>query len=1075
MGTQLFGGARRRLPVRRYDFILAILVAAAIQAPSVRGAEPQILDAFDDLSGWTAAASQGASIEIAQDRGTDGMGLRIDFDFHGGAGYVLVHKALPLALPENYAFSFDIRGEAPRNDFEFKLVDRSGKSVWWRRLRDFAFPSSWEHQVIRKPRIEFAWGPAHGGELKQVGAIEFGISAGSGGGKGSVWIDTLAFEQREPASAYNHTATVLASTSLPGHEPELILDQDPATSWHSGTVAPGQWVIIDFGKTREYGGLVIDWDESDFAIAYEVQVSDDQQSWTTAYTSTAGNGGRDYIYMPDAESRYVRLKLQQSSIGSGYGIRDVTVKPFEFSASPNQFFRTIAQEGKPGLYPKYFYDRQTYWTVVGVNGDSKEALLNEEGMLEVEKGGFSIEPFLYADGHLVGWSDVQTSQELDAGYLPIPSVIWRSDQLSLRITVFASGPAEQSVLYARYHLENAGAEFAHVALFLAIRPFQVVPPWQSLNMVGGVSLIHSITLDGRIAWVNHDKPIISLTAPERSGTSIFERGPVVDFLAGGRVPPQAESEDPFGFASGAFQYGLDLQPGGVADVDIAIPFHEVPSALAPGVTAVTGEIAGLDVQLQKTEDYWRSALDRVDYELPPAAVDISRTAKTTLAYILINRDGAAIQPGSRSYARSWIRDGALTSASLLELGFTEEVREFLRWYSGYQYHDGKIPCCVDYRGADPTPEYDSNGEFIFAVMDYYRFTRDVGFLSEMWPHVIKAVDYLERLRQQTMTDAYTNPDKQAFYGLLPESISHEGYASHPVHSYWDDFFALRGLKDAARMAVIVGDTHRAAQFAALRDAFRKDLYSSIDRVVQEHHLDYVPASADLGDFDPNATAIALIPGGEYENMPPALLEHTFDRYFDAFEKRAHGEGGWDSYTPYELRNVAALVLMGERDRAVEVLRALMADRHPTAWNEWPEIVWRDRAAPRFIGDMPHTWVGSAFLRSLRTLFAFEREADGSLVIGAGLPWEWVSSETGVSVERMPTQYGVLHLAIRSESAGSVTVRLSGDLTMPPGGIIVQPPLPEPLKSVHVNGIPIGSFGPDQALVRSFPAEVVLEY
>lgn len=53
------------------------------------------------------------------------------------------------------------------------------------------------------------------------------------------------------------------------------------------------------------------------------------------------------------------------------------------------------------------------------------------------------------------------------------------------------------------------------------------------------------------------------------------------------------------------------------------------------------------------------------------------------------------------------------------------------------------------------------------------------------------------------TAAYRMPDKLGCYGLMPESISHEGYSGNPVHSYWDDFWTLRGLKDAADMATIL--------------------------------------------------------------------------------------------------------------------------------------------------------------------------------------------------------------------------------------------------------------------------------
>ena len=55
------------------------------------------------------------------------------------------------------------------------------------------------------------------------------------------------------------------------------------------------------------------------------------------------------------------------------------------------------------------------------------------------------------------------------------------------------------------------------------------------------------------------------------------------------------------------------------------------------------------------------------------------------------------------------------------------------------------------------------------------------------------------------------------------------------------------------------------------------------------------------------------------------------------------------------------------------------------WNHWAEVVWRDPRTPRFIGDMPHTWVGSDFIRAARSLFVYEREADQALVIGAGIP------------------------------------------------------------------------------------------
>jgi hypothetical protein len=75
-------------------------------------------------------------------------------------------------------------------------------------------------------------------------------------------------------------------------------------------------------------------------------------------------------------------------------------------------------------------------------------------------------------------------------------------------------------------------------------------------------------------------------------------------------------------------------------------------------------------------------------------------------------------------------------------------------------------------------------------MEYYRYTWDVGFLREMWPYVMQTVEYIDSLRQQRLTEEFKTEPKWSFYGLMPESISHERYASQPVHSYWDDFFTL---------------------------------------------------------------------------------------------------------------------------------------------------------------------------------------------------------------------------------------------------------------------------------------------
>jgi F5/8 type C domain/Bacterial alpha-L-rhamnosidase 6 hairpin glycosidase domain len=1048
----------------RAALLLLLVVAAGRPVAATEG--ERVLDDFDDVRAWQAVTSSGASLEIASDAGHEGRGMRLDFDFHGAGGYVIARRPLQERLPENYAIHFWLRASAPVNNLEIKLVDASGQNVWWRVQRDFGFPLVWTRYTIRKSQLVFAWGPAGGVGPSELGAIEIAVSA-STGGRGSIWIDDLVLEPREPVDLGALHPAVRASS---GSAPEAVVDGDPATAWRSAAEAQPQWLELDFGREVDFGGLSIQWDDDGGASAFRVLVSDDGQSWSTAFESDWAGGARSYVPLPDEEARALRIELLRGG-AAGYGIRELRLEPYTFSDSQNEFFETVARDAPRGVYPRYLLGEQSYWTVVGVDADSHEALLDEDGRLEVDAGRFTIEPFLLAGGEWIDWADVQSSQELEDGYLPIPSVTWHRGALRLRVTAFAAGKPGASILYARYRVENAGDGPVAATLFLTLRPFQVNPPWQSLNRVGGVARIGQLARRGRSVLTERDEQVVSITPPDAFGATTFERGFLVDTLREGRVPDAASVSDPLGYASGALRYDLVLPRGGAREVWIAFPY-DGGSLAEEGVAKDPAHAAA---QLEKTTRFWRERLARIGIRLPGPGAELNDTLRANVAYILVNRNGPAIQPGPRDYARSWIRDGALISAALLEMGYADEVRDFLRWFARYQSEDGRIPCCVDARGPDPVAEHDSNGEFIYAVTEYYRYTRDRAFLEEMWPQVVKAVAYIRFLREQTMTSEYSGPDALPAFGLAPESISHEGYSSHPVHSYWDDFFLLRGLKDAEAMARELGDEEHAKSFAELRDAFRTDLYASIERAVAKHNIDFIPGSVELGDFDPTSTSIAVSPGGELPNLPPAELERTFERYFAYFLLRQTGAIEWQSYTPYELRNVVTLIRLGHKKLALQALDFFLGDQRPAGWKEWAEVVWRDPRRPAFIGDMPHAWVGAGFIRSFRSLFVYERDPDRALVIGAGLPRAWIDTPPGVAVEKLPTHYGTVSYRAERQGDGRVRFSIRGDLRDPPDQVVIESPYDEPLAGARVDGREVADFEAHRIVLSTLPSEVIFRY
>jgi len=1051
--------------MKRRSWSGVLLFAALLWMPDLAHAQERVLDDFEDITKWEVVTADGVDLHLQAGEGRNGQALRMDFDFKGSGGYAVARAPISVELAENYQFNFYIRAEAPVNTFEFKLVDPTGENVWWVNRQNFAFPSDWTRIRYRKRHIDFAWGPVGGGDMEEVGFVEFVVTA-STGGNGSVYIDDFMYTPLEPVTEYDLTPSAVASSTQSGSDPAAVFDEKPETSWHS-EVGANQQFDIDFLKNREYGGLTLDWDIDDYATAYDVQVSQDGEVWETLHSVQQGDGGRDYLYLPETEARYLRLALHESSQGQGYGLQEVTVQPLDFAASPNAFFEHIASEAPAGFHPKYFQNEQVYWTLVGVSGDDEESLMDTEGRLELKKSSFSVEPFLYVDDALITWNDVERTPSLAEDYLPIPTVSWQHEKLNLDVTAWGAGKPGASVLYARYKIRNTSDAPQQGTLYLAMRPFQVNPPWQFLNTQGGTARIDEIEYDSAIK-INGQKVVMPMTLPDGFGAAAFESGNIVDFLAEGTLPTSQSATDALGFSSGAFAFDFDLAPGAEQEVLLALPYHEavdLPSEL---------DRAEIDGLLAETVAEWEQQLDHIDIDLPDEAQHLVNTIKSNVAYILINRDGPAIQPGSRSYERSWIRDGALTSTALLQMGFPEVVKDFIEWYAPYQYENGKIPCCVDRSGAGPVPEHDSHGQFIYLVAEYYRYTSDADLVRAMWPHIVKAVAYIDELRQQRRTPEYQTPEKNVFYGLVPESISHEGYSAKPMHSYWDDLFVLKGLKDAAFMAEVLGEDEQVTEYAAMRDDFRDDLYASMRRALEIHDIDYLPGAADIGDFDATSTTVGVDPVGELGNLPEPALQRTFEKYYEHFVKRRDGTMEWENYTPYELRVVGTFLRLGWKDRAHEALTFFFGDQRPAAWNHWAEVVWRDPETNKFIGDMPHTWVGSDYIRSVRNFFVYERDADEALVLGAGVRAAWMQDPDGIRMGGLPTYYGPLSYTMQPDG-DAIKVHIEDKVTVPPGGLVLRSPLDKPIQQVIVNGEPIDAFSPEEVILHSVPAEVILQY
>ncbi|HET9620596.1 MAG TPA: discoidin domain-containing protein [Kofleriaceae bacterium] len=121
-----------------------------------------------------------------------------------------------------------------------------------------------------------------------------------------------------------HAPAVASSTQGGGLEASLATDGDLTTRWASaGSVDPST-LQVDLGAAKPFNTVVLVW-EAAFATQYQIQYSNDGNTWTTATTNTAGQGGVETVTFPTVSARFVRMNGQVRATTFGYSLFEFEV------------------------------------------------------------------------------------------------------------------------------------------------------------------------------------------------------------------------------------------------------------------------------------------------------------------------------------------------------------------------------------------------------------------------------------------------------------------------------------------------------------------------------------------------------------------------------------------------------------------------------------------------------------------------------------------------------------------------------------------------------------------------------
>lgn len=649
------------------------------------------------------------------------------------------------------------------------------------------------------------------------------------------------------------------------------------------------------------------------------------------------------------------------------------------------------------------------WTAVGLPDIGEFPLVDPRGLVTPLFDGWSLDGWVIAEqGERLIPSRLEgVSQELShaGGRLAVITQAARAG-LQLHMEVEMVRQAEQVVCAMRFNARAARPAW----LVVALRPCNPE----------GISPIHDVTpLDGAPGWrVNRTAEVRFAEPPQRFQYSTYRLGDVLAWLPAGPEDTQGVRCD-VGMATAAALF--PLVPSQPREVRVEVPLHPARHASRrPHQRAVP------------EGPTWEESLQ------PACALQVPDPTVQQLYDIavrmLILHSPGDVYPGPYTYRRFWFRDAALIIQALLCAGLIDRARRALDRFPSRQTSRGYF---LSQEG-----EWDANGEALWIMGQFCRLTG-----APVPPAWERAIDRGARwILRHRLPSTPASPHA----GLLPAGFSAEHFGPNDYY-YWDDFWAIAGLRAAAELA---DSAARRQDWRRGADDLARCVDESLALVASRLGRPIIPASPyrrmDGGAIGTLAASYPLQLWAPRDPRLWATLTYLMERCLvdgGFFQEISHS-----GINPYLTLHMAQVLLRAGDPRALEVMASIA--RLATSTGQWPEAV-HPRTGGGCMGDGQHVWASAEWVLMVRN--SFVREEGEALIIGSGIPAAWLQRE--LSYGPAPTAFGPVTVEFRPQphavtitwrsrwrgKAPQVEIRLPGRALVPvqPGQASVTLPLGHP--------------------------------
>ncbi len=654
------------------------------------------------------------------------------------------------------------------------------------------------------------------------------------------------------------------------------------------------------------------------------------------------------------------------------------------------------------------------WTGIGNLYKEKEAIIDPRGLVTANIDSWSVDIFATHRHKLYAPSQLDQVKQRVLHSIPMIETSFEVDNFVILLTTFTELVENRDVIFQQVQVTNHGHQGDTIRIDCSIRPYNPE----------GISLINKIHYENNLFFVNGSLGLIALEKPHHVLCSNRLGGDVTLQYNAHELKNTHNANCNTGLCTASAGYQLYLNPSESKTLEFRIPMDR--SIVIPKVAYLQGHFE--DYQQHAISSWKAKTKESMQITLPDKKLE--KAFKTNISYLLMLWDGNSITPGPFNYHHFWFRDAAYLLQALCKMGYKDETKQVLNTYPSRQKWNGFF--------FSQLGEWDSNGQAIWTIAEYYRITHDKATLRKLIPSVVSGANWI--INKLATTDKLPIPYK----GLMPVGLSAEHFGANDVY-FWDDYWSLKGLFDAKFLIDEWPEGKIQTQHIVKAiDKLTTNLNNSIQWANNKFDKPLLPIAPDRhmdsGAIGSLAVAYPLnlfpLDDERLVNTVEWLVENCFTNnvFYHDINHSGHGT--------YLNLHFSQYFLMRRDPRALDILNWMTNVASNTF--TWPESI-HPFTFGGVVGDGHHGWAAADYLMTVRNLLFFEEKE--TLVLTPVIPKEWISLYEKIEVHQAPSYFGIIDFTYEVTHTNEIKITLMNQFSTLPLQIEIN--LPVFIESIQI--------------------------